>query len=210
MIKIPEEAARKAIEAWKEWFTLGHTDNAIKLGREALRLAEPVPACCADCAKPYSDFPLDATLPHDQWERIMGSPNGLLCANCMVARASKLPGAVAVRMTIDCDAAEPEPDLAERAVQDLVNIAAYWPGGRVPREHRARMAYIIRTAISKAVERERAAVAERDRERVEAVRMEVEHSERHHYVNVSDRSDACLRCFETTSALRRVFALEDK
>ena len=177
---IPEEAARIAMEVCERVDRLaqsagpGMEEEQRDIGRharEALRLAEPVPACCADCGKPYSDFPLDTTLPHDQWERIMGSPNGLLCANCMVARASKLPGAVAVRMTIDCDAAEPEPDLAEEAAEDYFICDDRPSCPHAPlRLGGSHLAWHFRTAINKALERERAAVAERDRERVEAVR----------------------------------------
>lgn len=56
---------------------------------------------CLDCRKPYKSFGLDMTLPDDQWRMIHDSEGGLLCANCMVARASKLKGAVAVRAKIE-------------------------------------------------------------------------------------------------------------
>ena len=56
---------------------------------------------CLDCGKPYSDFPLDTVLPDEQWRMIHDSEGGLLCANCMVARLAKLPGAVAVRMRLE-------------------------------------------------------------------------------------------------------------
>ncbi len=59
------------------------------------------PLACLDCGKVYRDFPLDATLPDEQWRMIHDSEGGILCANCMVARAAKLPGAVAVRMQIE-------------------------------------------------------------------------------------------------------------
>ena len=64
---------------------------------------------CMDCGLPYSGFPLDATLPDEQWKLIHDSHGGLLCANCMVGRAAKLDGAIAVRMFIerkDTDACE--------------------------------------------------------------------------------------------------------
>ena len=56
---------------------------------------------CMDCQLPYEDFLLDTTLPHNQWSLIHDSEGGLLCANCMVKRASKIPGAIACRMVID-------------------------------------------------------------------------------------------------------------
>ncbi len=56
---------------------------------------------CLDCGKPYSEFPLDSTLPDEQWRMIHNSEGGILCANCMVARAAKLPGTIAVRMRIE-------------------------------------------------------------------------------------------------------------
>ncbi len=59
------------------------------------------PLCCLDCLKPYSNFPLDSTLPNEQWRMIHDGDGGVLCANCMVARAAKLPGAVALRMRIE-------------------------------------------------------------------------------------------------------------
>jgi hypothetical protein len=61
----------------------------------------PDPLSCMDCGLPYSMFSVDSTLPDEQWRMIHDSEGGLLCAQCMVERASKLPGVVAVRMRID-------------------------------------------------------------------------------------------------------------
>lgn len=56
-------------------------------------------AYCEDCGKFYSDFCLDTTLPDDQWLAIHPSgEGGLLCANCMVARGSRLHGATVAKM----------------------------------------------------------------------------------------------------------------
>lgn len=55
---------------------------------------------CMDCQKPYEEFGLDTTLPDEQWATIHPGRDGLLCANCIVARAAKLPHAYAVRATI--------------------------------------------------------------------------------------------------------------
>ena len=61
---------------------------------------------CMDCGKPYSSFPLDVTIPDDQWRQIHDSKGGVLCANCMVARLSRLPGAIAVRARLEVAADE--------------------------------------------------------------------------------------------------------
>lgn len=56
---------------------------------------------CMDCGKLYSSFPLDTTLPDDQWRQIHPDEGGILCANCMVGRLAKLPGAIAVRAHLE-------------------------------------------------------------------------------------------------------------
>lgn len=56
---------------------------------------------CMDCRLLYEDFPLDMTLSDEQWNMIHDSPGGVLCASCIVKRASKLRGAVAVRAHIE-------------------------------------------------------------------------------------------------------------
>ena len=60
---------------------------------------------CRDCGLDYDDFGLDFTLPHSQWNDIC--PEGdLLCANCIVQRASKLPGVIAIRAVIEISRSE--------------------------------------------------------------------------------------------------------
>ncbi len=54
---------------------------------------------CEDCGLPYTEFYLDTTIPNSEWDAIDGS--GVLCANCIVKRASKLPGVIAARMTFE-------------------------------------------------------------------------------------------------------------
>jgi hypothetical protein len=65
--------------------------------------AAPEAACCEDCRRPYGgpDW-IDVTVSNDQWAMLAGRSDGggLLCGACMVRRAAKLPGAVAVRMQI--------------------------------------------------------------------------------------------------------------
>jgi hypothetical protein len=56
-----------------------------------------------DCYKPYRLFGLDVTLPDGQWEMIHPDDGGVLCANCIVQRASKLPNAIAIRAYIEFD-----------------------------------------------------------------------------------------------------------
>lgn len=56
-----------------------------------------VPLRCMDCRAIYADFPLDTTVPDEQWAMIHPSGGGVLCASCIVKRAAKLPGIIAVR-----------------------------------------------------------------------------------------------------------------
>ena len=58
---------------------------------------------CEDCSLPYKDFPLDTTIPNGQWLDIHPERDGggILCANCMIKRASKLPGIIAARMVFE-------------------------------------------------------------------------------------------------------------
>jgi hypothetical protein len=74
--------------------------------RRLMAILEPVGApavSCEDCHTPYAEFPLDVTIPDGQWEKIMPGRRGggILCANCIVRRASYLPGVVAVRAEIE-------------------------------------------------------------------------------------------------------------
>lgn len=65
---------------------------------------------CEDCGLPYDDFWLDTTIPNSQWSAIHPQgEGGVLCANCMVKRASLLPGIIAARMVFEfapCKAVE--------------------------------------------------------------------------------------------------------
>jgi hypothetical protein len=48
-----------------------------------------------DCGVPYDEcMALDMTLPRAQWLMIHPEDGGKLCANCMIRRARKLPGAI--------------------------------------------------------------------------------------------------------------------
>lgn len=61
---------------------------------------EQLAAVCLDCGLSYEDFPMDMLLPRHQWLDIHPDEGGVLCARCIVARASKLPGALAVHAVI--------------------------------------------------------------------------------------------------------------
>lgn len=57
---------------------------------------------CADCTLRYEDFPLDVVLPDADWLAIHPEgPGGVLCAQCIVKRASKLKGVVIVRAYLE-------------------------------------------------------------------------------------------------------------
>lgn len=56
---------------------------------------------CIDCGKRYNNFKLDVTLPDEQWLLICPDRGGILCANCIVERASKLPNVITIRAQLD-------------------------------------------------------------------------------------------------------------
>jgi hypothetical protein len=59
---------------------------------------------CEDCHLPYESFMLDVTLSDNQWLAIHPSgKDGLLCARCIVARASRLENVIAVRAVIEIE-----------------------------------------------------------------------------------------------------------
>ena len=65
---------------------------------EEFSCVQDKPECkCMDCGLDYSEFGVDFTFPHEEWTQINPEENGILCANCMIIRASKLPGIIAVR-----------------------------------------------------------------------------------------------------------------
>ena len=55
---------------------------------------------CMDCHKDYSEFGLDTVMPDDQWALINPDINGLLCAQCIVNRASRVYGVIVVQLTL--------------------------------------------------------------------------------------------------------------
>jgi len=58
---------------------------------------------CFGCGKPYDEFPLDVVLPDEQWELVSGRTDGsgVLCANCILERAAKLPGITVAMMVLE-------------------------------------------------------------------------------------------------------------
>lgn len=58
-------------------------------------------AKCHDCGTLYghSDW-IDTILSNEQWGMIFPERDGLLCANCIVKRASRLTNVISVKMTI--------------------------------------------------------------------------------------------------------------
>lgn len=59
-------------------------------------------ANCEDCGLPYQKFGIDATLSNEQWLTIHPERDeGLLCANCIMERASAVPSIIAARITLE-------------------------------------------------------------------------------------------------------------
>jgi len=62
----------------------------------------PPTPICRDCSREYPFDDLDTVLSNEQWAMIHSEgPYGLLCANCIVKRASVLPGIIAARMYLE-------------------------------------------------------------------------------------------------------------
>ncbi len=45
--------------------------------------------CCEDCGLPDQDFPMDVTIPNEQWTVLTGYTDGegILCGTCIIQRA---------------------------------------------------------------------------------------------------------------------------
>lgn len=58
-----------------------------------------------DCGLDYGQYPLDVVLSKEQWLLIHPDDGGVLCGNCIVARAAKLPSVInlTVRITFAAD-----------------------------------------------------------------------------------------------------------
>ncbi len=73
-----------------------HESGALVASRGAARSK----ATCHDCGLAYEHFPLDVVLPNDQWQTICPE-GGVLCAGCIVTRASRMRGVVVVRAQLE-------------------------------------------------------------------------------------------------------------
>lgn len=64
-------------------------------------IPEKVKVKCLDCGMEYGgeDW-IDTVLPNEQWETIFPEGNGILCANCIIKRASKLDNIIIAKMTL--------------------------------------------------------------------------------------------------------------
>lgn len=58
-------------------------------------------AFCKDCGLNYKNFGIDTTLTKEQWAMIHPEIDGILCANCIVKRASYLKGIIVARMHLE-------------------------------------------------------------------------------------------------------------
>ena len=57
-------------------------------------------ARCLDCGMSYEKFELDIRLSNKDWKTIHPNIDGILCANCVVKRASKLDDVLIVEMKL--------------------------------------------------------------------------------------------------------------
>lgn len=75
--------------------------DAIAVADEILTLRrQGEPARCNDCLMPYGEHDwIDTVLPDRQW-KIIAPDGGILCANCIIKRASKLNGIVGAEMKL--------------------------------------------------------------------------------------------------------------
>jgi hypothetical protein len=82
---------------------------------------------CLDCHRRYDDSPLDVALPDADWLAIHPEgPDGVLCAQCIVARAAKLQGVTAVVAHFHRVVRNEERDSRhERQKPDSMNDAAH-------------------------------------------------------------------------------------
>lgn len=56
---------------------------------------------CFDCGMVYGgDDWVDTVLANEQWRMIFPEKNGVLCANCIIKRASKLDGIIIAKMKL--------------------------------------------------------------------------------------------------------------
>lgn len=110
VVERPPAAKPHGRRAWSIKLTgrcLFYETPYIDLSVMPAQAARPMGAVyCQDCGRAYP-FGLDVVLPDDQWALIMGQPDSkddpgrLLCANCIVLRASRLPGVVRAKLVLE-------------------------------------------------------------------------------------------------------------
>lgn len=56
---------------------------------------------CMNCGRERDTWPLDVVVPDDQWRQLTGRDDGrgILCLDCMLARAARLPGVTMAKLT---------------------------------------------------------------------------------------------------------------
>lgn len=96
-----------AMETWAD-----ELEQALALS--SVRTPETTPddastANCLDCGLDYDAFAMDTLLPRWQWLLIHPDEGGLLCANCIVKRAAKIPGSVGLHAIIGIQPPSAEP-----------------------------------------------------------------------------------------------------
>ncbi len=79
-------------------------------------------ARCMDCGLSYP-FPLDCTLPHDQWKQI-APDDGLLCANCMVKSVPWTTLTKFVKEYTEDESTDPLTDEQKKALGATIGLVA--------------------------------------------------------------------------------------
>ena len=81
------ENMKLRMENKRLWAALGKAPEEPRLG-------------CLDCGLPYEEFGLDTVLSLEEWRVIHPDERGVLCANCIVRRASNLDGVTRMEMQL--------------------------------------------------------------------------------------------------------------
>jgi hypothetical protein len=72
----------------------------LKEARKEIRWLWKIMAACHDCGMKYGGADWrDTVLPDDQWDLICPE-GGILCANCIIKRAAKVPGVCYAKMQL--------------------------------------------------------------------------------------------------------------
>lgn len=113
-IPMTNEERERADAMAREWCAdSSRDDKSLLLARRTIdllsaaeRLTLGEPSDCMDCGLPYAGPAwLDLVIPREQWLLIHPDDGGILCANCLIARASKLPHVINItgRITFGSD-----------------------------------------------------------------------------------------------------------